>query len=244
MNREEAKLELDATTLRPQDASPEARAMLESDPGLAAWHQKRTAFDEQVADVLAASIPAGLRESLLQSAAQNARRQNVRWITPTVISAAAACIAGAWLLFWPGNSAMAAWESQSLAAVARVEYGMTRLDARAESYEAVKALLTQKECPCPSAVPATLAGLRTFGCKRVEIDGRPASIICFQLEAGKEAHLVVFENDGLDCCPAQDSPSFKSSKNWSYASWSHGSQAFMLATTAGEVELKKLFGLV
>jgi hypothetical protein len=108
----------------------------------------------------------------------------------------------------------------------------------------VKALLTQKECPCPSAVPATLASLRTFGCKRVEIDGRPASIICFQLEAGKEAHLVVFENSGLDCCPAQDSPSFKSSKNWSYASWSHGSQAFMLATTAGEVELKKLFGLV
>ena len=240
MNREEAKLELDATTLRPQDASPEARAMLESDAELAAWHTRRTAFDEKIAGVLASSIPAGLKDRILQ---QKPRSQ-IRWITPTILSAAAACIAGAWLLFWPGNSAMAAWESQSLAAVAKVEYGMSLLDAHAESYEAVKALLTQKECPCPSAVPATLASLRTFGCKRVEIDGRPASIICFQLEAGKEAHLVVFENSGLDCCPAQDSPSFKSSKNWSYASWSHGSQAFMLATTAGEVELKKLFGLV
>jgi 5-formyltetrahydrofolate cyclo-ligase len=37
VNREEARLELDATTLRPQDTSLEARAMLESDAELAAW---------------------------------------------------------------------------------------------------------------------------------------------------------------------------------------------------------------
>jgi len=243
VNREEAQLELDATTLRPQDASPEARAMLESDAELAAWHAQRTAFDEKVAEVLSASIPAGLRESILQSAAQNARPK-VRWITPTILSAAAACIAGAWLLLWPGNSAMAAWESQSLAAVAKLEYGMTPLDAEAETYEAVKALLNQRECPCPSAVPTTLTSLRTYGCKRVEIDGRTASIICFQMKTGKEAHLVVFDNADLDCCPEQGSPTFKSSKNWSYASWSHGSQAFMLATTDDAAELKKLFGLV
>ena len=243
MNREEAQLELDATTLRPQDASPEAHAMLESDAELAAWHAQRTAFDEKVAKVLSSSIPAGLRESILQSAAQNAR-PNVRWITPTILSAAAACIAGAWLLLWPGNSAMAAWESQSLAAVAKLEYGMTPLDAEAENYEVVKALLNQKNCPCPSAVPATLASLPTYGCKRIEIDGRTASIICFQMKTGKEAHLVVFDNADLDSCPEQGSPTFKSSKNWSYASWSHGSQSFMLATTDDAAELKKLFGLV
>jgi hypothetical protein len=45
-------------------------------------------------------------------------------------------------------------------------------------------------------------------------------------------------------CPAQDTPCFKSAKNWSYASWSHGEQAFILATTADEAALKKLFGLV
>lgn len=243
MNREEAKLELDATTLRPQDASEEARAMLESDAELTAWHQKRTAFDEQVSGVLAASIPAGLRQNILQSTAQNTRRK-VRWITPTILTAAAACIAGAWLLLWPGNSAMAAWESESLAAVARVEYGMTPLDAEAENYEAVKALLIQKNDPSPKSLPATLASLRTYGCKRIEIDGRAASIICFQIETGKEAHLVVFDNADLESRPEQDSPSFKSSKNWNYAAWSHGSQSFMLATTAGEAALKKLFGLV
>jgi hypothetical protein len=243
VKREEARLELDATTLRPQDASPEVRAMLESDAELAAWHEKRTAFDEEVAAVLT-NLPVadGLREKILRAAEMPAKRP-VRWVTPTAI-AAAACVLFGWILLWPGNSAMAAWESQSLAAVAKVEYGVMRLDEREESLEAVKKHLTLAECPCPSALPAALAGLRTYGCKRVQIDGHAATIICFELQPGREAHLVVLDNTNLCDCPAQDAPCFKSAKNWSYAAWSHGSHAFMLATTADEAALKKLFGLV
>lgn len=244
MNREEARLELDATTLRPQDASPEARAMLESDAELAAWHAQRTAFDEEVADAfqsLATNVPE-LRENILRAARQPARRP-LRWLTPTAI-AAAACVLFGWTLLWPGNSAMAAWEYQSLNAIAKVEHGVMSLDERAESLEAVKKHLSASECPCPSALPPALAGLRTYGCKRVQVEGRPATIICFEIQPGKEAHLIVLDNNGLCDCPAADEPCFKSSKSWHYASWSHGSQAFMLATTADEAELKKLFGLV
>ncbi|MDZ4406145.1 hypothetical protein [Prosthecobacter sp.] len=242
MNREEARLELDATTLRPQDATPEARAMLESDAELAAWHEKRTAFDEEVAAVLAnLPVTAGLRENILRAAETPAKRP-VHWITPTAI-AAAACVLFGWILLWPGNSAMAAWESESLAAVAKVEYGVMRLDERAESLEAVKKHLTLAECPCPSALPPALAGLRTYGCKRVQIDGHAATIICFELQPGKEAHLVVLDNTNLSNGPADDAPCFKSAKNWRYASWNHGSHAFMLATTADAAALKKLFGL-
>jgi hypothetical protein len=50
VNRQEIKLELDATTLRPQDASQEAVALLETDAELAAWHAKRIAFDESVVE--------------------------------------------------------------------------------------------------------------------------------------------------------------------------------------------------
>lgn len=243
MNREEARLELDATTLRPQDASPEARAMAEKDPQLAAWLEKRTAFDENVADALQAmtASDAGLRDRILMAARRPAKRAR-RWITPTLI-AAAACVAFGWVMFWPGNAAMAAWESESLHAVAQVEYGVMKLDERAETYEAVRKLLTEQECPCPSKLPQRLTGLRTYGCKRVQVDGRAATIICFELQPGKEAHLVVFDNTGLGNCPAQDAPSFKSSRNWHYASWSHGSQSFMLATTGDEAALKKLFEL-
>ncbi|MEZ5387472.1 MAG: hypothetical protein R3F13_18325 [Prosthecobacter sp.] len=242
MNREEARLELDATTLRPQDASPEARAMAENDPQLAAWLEKRTAFDETVADALQAMTvdDGGLRDRILRGAAPNARR-SMRWITPT-LAAAAACVAFGWVLFWPGNAAMAAWESESLHVVAQVEYGVMKLDAKAETYEAIRKQLNERDCPCPSTLPPSLSELRTYGCKRIQVDGRPATIICFALESGKEAHLIVLDNTGLSDCPAQDALCFKSSRNWHYASWSHGSQAFMLATTADPAELKQLFG--
>ncbi len=246
MNREEARLELDATTLRPQDTSSEARAIAAQDPELAAWVAKRTAFDEQVAAAMpgACPVPAGLREAILRGVAPapvSPLRRRVRWITSTAV-AAAACVAVGWTLLWPGNSAMAAWESDSLAAVARVEYGVSRLDEKAEDFEAVRRLLKATECPCPNAVPRALAGLRTYGCKRVHVDGRPATLICFELQPGREAHLVVFNNTDLCDCPEQGVPCFKTAKNWSYASWSHGGQAYLLATTADTAVLKRLFG--
>lgn len=244
MNREEARLELDATTLRPQDAAAEARAAAERDPGLAAWLDKRTAFDERVADAFEGMTvsDAGLRDRILQAAKRPAASRPRRWFTP-IIAAAAACIAFGWVLFWPGNAAMAAWESESLNAVAQVELGVLKLDERAETYEAVRKLLNERDCPCPSTLPQGLAGLRTYGCKRVQVDGRAATIICFELQPGREAHLVVFDNTGLRDCPTQDTPCFKSARNWHYASWSQGSQSFMLATTASEEDLKKLFAL-
>jgi hypothetical protein len=67
MNREQAKLELDITTLRPQDASDEAKAMAQSDQSLGAWLIQRTAFDEKVADASAAntSVPNPFNTPLL-----------------------------------------------------------------------------------------------------------------------------------------------------------------------------------
>lgn len=242
MNREEARLELDVTTLRPQDASPEVRAFAEQDAELAAWLEKRAAFDESVADALhTMPVASGLRENILR-AAKSPAKSPVRWITPTAI-AAAACVVFGWMLLWPGNSAMAAWESDSLNAIAKVEYGVMRLDQKATTFEAVKQHLTQNECPCPSALPPGLAGLKTYGCKRVKIEGRAATIICFELQPGREAHLLVLDNTNLCDCPAADAPCFKAAKNWHYAAWSHGSHAFMLATTADEAVLKKLFSL-
>lgn len=244
MNRDQARLELDATTLRPQDASPEARAMLASDPQLEAWQAKRRAFDEEVAEAMAdLPVMAGLKDSILKAAYNQPARRPLRWLAPTAI-AAAACVLFGWTLLWPGNSAMAAWESESLNTIAKVEHGLMRLDARAESLDDVKKHLTASECPCPSALPPALAHLRTLGCKRVSIEGHAGTIICFALDSGKEAHLLVLDNQGLCDCPGEDTPCFKAAKSWRYASWTHGSHTFMLATTADEAVLKRLFGLV
>jgi len=242
VNREEARLELDATTLRPQDASAEARAMAESDLELGAWLKKRTAFDEQVAEALAASIPAGLRESILQNAKRPAKR-SFRWVLPVLAAAAAAVVVG-WTMLWPVNSSMPGWQAESLAAVTKVEYGVSRVDHLSRDIEAIKRMLVADQSPTPVRLPGTVGTMPVLACKRIRVAGRPASIICFEIEPGTEAHLVVVDNTGLSDLPPQLQPQFKTSKNWNMASWSDGSQTFLLATTADEAALKKLFGLV
>jgi hypothetical protein len=242
VNREEAKLELDATTLRPRDASPEARAMAESDPELGAWLEKRTAFDEQVAEAFAASIPAGLRDSILQNARRPAKR-SYRWVLPTLAAAAAAMVVG-WTMFWPVSNGMPGWQAESLAAVTKVEYGVSRVDHMSRDFEAIKKMLVVDQSPTPVRLPGSVGNMPVLACKRIQVAGHTASIICFEIEPGKEAHLVVMDNTGLPDLPPQLKPQFKSSKNWNMASWSDGNQTFLLATTANEAALKKLFGLV
>lgn len=241
MNREEARLELDATTLRPQDASPEARAMAGSDPELGAWLKKRTEFDQQVADAFAASMPAGLRESILQNSRKPVRRP-IRWVLPALAAAAAAVVLS-WTMFWPVSNSMPGWQAESLAAVTKVEYGMLKVDHMSRDFEAIKKMLVTDQSPTPLRLPGTVGRMPVLACKCIKVAGRKASIICFEIEPGKEAHLVVVENTGLTGLPPQLQPQFKTSKNWNMASWSDGSQTFLLATTADEAALKKLFGL-
>jgi hypothetical protein len=242
VNREEARLELDATTLRPQDVSPEARAMAESDPELGAWLKQRTAFDEQVAGAYVASTPAGLRGSILQNARRPAKR-SIRWVLPILAAAAAAVVVG-WTMLWPVSSSMPGWQADSLAAVTKVEFGMSKVDHMSRDFESIKKMLVADQSPTPNRLPGTVGTMPVLACKRIQIEGRPASIICFEIQPGKEAHLVVMDNTGLTDLPPQLQPQFKASKNWNMASWSDGSQTFLLATTADEAALKKLFGLV
>ncbi|MEQ1749719.1 MAG: hypothetical protein ABL974_09875 [Prosthecobacter sp.] len=177
MNREEARLELDATTLRPQDASAEARAMAEQDVELGAWLEKRTAFDEEVSDVLnAGTVPAGLRESILQAAAAKPMKRRKNWIVPVLV-AIASCIAIGWQVLWPEFGGMPKWQAESLKAVVQVEYGMSRLDQRAGNLELVKRYLAATGAPNPQRLPETISGLPTYGCKSIRIGTRPATII-------------------------------------------------------------------
>ena len=247
MTREEARLELDATTLRPQDASAEARAHAGSDADLAAWVQQRTDFDEAAADAfMPDAAPAGLREKLLalENAALPARAP-VRWLRPSLLSgaAAAACLLLGWFMLDPVSGQMPPWQAESLRAISRVEHGLSPLDERAPTYEEVRKLLVASGAPCPGKVlPGCLCSQATFGCKRVKVEGRAATIICFKLDGRKEAHLIVFDDANFP--EAQEQPQFRTSQNWHLATWSDGAKTYMLATTAAEAELKRLLGLV
>ncbi len=219
--------------------------MARGDPALGAWVENRTAFDEQCAEAFAtAAAPVALRDEILRAAPRpGAEKPRARWFKPAFIvtAAAAACIIIGWFYFSPASSSMPAWQADSLAAMFKIEHGMARLDERAPDLEAVKKLLAATSSPSPTRLPVVLSALGTYGCKRVQIAGRPATIICFKLDRGREAHLVVLDNKDLPDMPPQMQPRFSSSKNWHIAAWSDGDQSFLLATTAGEAVLKKLF---
>lgn len=109
MNREQARLELDATTLRPQEASDEVRDWLQGDVKLGEWYRARVAFDEQVAAAMEeVMIPAGLREKIVSGSRESVKRP-VRWFVPTMAAALAACGAGVGVFMagWGGDAIVA-----------------------------------------------------------------------------------------------------------------------------------------
>jgi hypothetical protein len=240
MNADQAKLELDATTLRPQDASAEARAMAEADPQLAAWLAERTAFDESLSAAMAPiAVPAGLRESILRAAAAGtAQRKSTSWLKPWLLAAAACLTLGTTvLLSTSGHSD--SWQNQALSAVMSLEHGTSLLDEEKDTLAEIRQSLAASGSVSPQKLPATLEAAQALGCKRVKIGSHPASIICFMLESGKEAHIVVMNTSEL---PSSSTPQFASEKDWNTATWSDGQQTFFLATTDDVAALKKLVG--
>lgn len=243
MNPEEARLELDVTTLRPQDASAEARALTEKDAALGTWVEQRTVFDEKVAAAMNdIPVPDALHAKLAGIAQQAAaKKRRAMMMHGVVWLSAAAVVMFASVHLWFDHAKAKGWQSEALANVQLVEHGMSPLQHRSPSLDEVKKMLAVEGSLVPVTVPAALAKLRTYGCRTVKLAGQPATIICFQLSPGKEAHLVVMNAADLSGPPPQKSPVFSKDGSWSMAAWSDGSQSFLLATSAGETMLRKLF---
>lgn len=240
MTREEARLELDATTLRPQDLSEEARAILEQDAVLAAWTDRRRSFDEKVAGAMPEEVPAGLRGRLLDIEA-GSRHRNVWKRTPWFATAAALLLLGG-LLVRPKQGPPPAWQYEAMVVVDQLEHGRAALTERSGSLEALRGYLRSRHAPSPGKMPGRMDQTRTFGCKLIQAGGHPATIVCFQLKDGREAHLVIIDNAGLQDRPPER-PSLTVRDGWNLAAWSEGAVSYLLATTADAAALKRLLGL-
>lgn len=245
MNREEARAQLDATTLRPNDATYEARALAQTDPELGAWLERRTAFDKKVATAMddlpvPGNIPAQLLAAMNAEAAKTAKRRTFSAMPLTWMAVAAVMLfifTGWWMLRPEG----ADWESQAIAKVNLIEHGMMRLDHALPKLEDLKRTLASAGSLAPDQLPATLANLRTYGCKVIEVAGKPATVICFEMASGEEAHLVVLEQGTLPNLPAQTAPQFAQRGEWQLASWTDGTRGLVLMTRASPDKLKALF---
>lgn len=243
MTPEEARLELDATTLRPNDASAEARDMAAKDPELGAWLARRTEFDERVADAMddIVPVPGDLHMKLLAMSGmplpvkKKVIPRAVMWLAA---AAAFLLMFGGW---WWTSHMNGEWQSEALAHVKLVQHGLLPLQHRAKKLDDLMKLVASTDTAMPQSLPAGLMKLGTYGCRTVQIAGKPAMIVCFELSPGKEAHLVVMNHSDLASAPPMNSPVFSTQDGWTMAAWSSGTQSFMLATSEDSALLKKLF---
>lgn len=248
MTPEEARLNLDACTLRPGDVEPEARSLAENDPLLGVWMEKRAAFDEKVAHTFNASpVPTGLNDRLLAAmmaeatAPAPATTSRSAWMSWLALAAVMTLSA---VGLWWNASQPPAWQSEALAIVKNVNAGKLPLDAFSPDMAKLKSVLAQASAPSPEILPADLKALAALGCKVIQIGGRPASVVCFKITPNKEAHLITFNVTDVSGAPPEGTPQFASRDGWHTASWKTGDQGYFLATQADEQALKALFAMV
>ncbi len=246
MTPEESRLNLDATTLRPQDAAEEARALATKDPELEEWLEKRTGFDQQVSRAMdEIVVPAGLRERLLQSMEQEVAPKKSGKIFPLLwLAAAAVLLLGSASLWWRSNEGLPGWKADALAMIEKIDAGQMPLDHMSPQLRELKALLAQAKSPAPVNLPKNFDPLKSLGCKVFEAAGHRASVICFHLDGHGEAHLVVFNQQDLEKAPPQHQPTFEGYGEWHVVTWSDGAQSYLVATKAPESALKRLFAMM
>lgn len=252
MTPEEARLNLDATTLRPQDTAEEARALAVSDSALASWDENRRQLDEQVASAMAGvPVPDDLRERLLKlehavPEKPSARRRLDVWLS--TIAAMAVVAVGAVVLWDDVGSkrAMPEWQRQSLALVREIDSGSVQLDHFSSNLDEIRSLLVKDQRPVPAGLPKGVEAMASLGCKSVQVGPRQVTVVCFEIMPGKEAHLVVVNNPqgGLPGAPPLHRPEFVERDGWNVARWSEGGQCYFIATRAPRSALEKLFALV
>jgi hypothetical protein len=246
MNNEEAKLILQAYRPGGQDASdPRFREPLEQaqrDPELGRWFAKEQELDSRISAKVKASLtpPPHLKSQLL--AQRKIVRPTVWWWQPIWQLAAAACVAllvtlGA-LWFRPSGQTQFAAYRADMAEFA--EKKLDRLDLMSRDVAAVRRWLAQKESHGDLVLPAGLDGRPSLGCRLLDWKGHKVSLVCFELDDKKVAHLLVVDSAAFKDAPTE-APIFKQVGDLATASWSRAGKTYMVASKGGsQADLMKL----
>jgi hypothetical protein len=103
--------------------------------------------------------------------------------------------------------------------------------------EKLKAWLATQNAPLPAKIPTELALLRGLGCRTVDFQGKNISVICF--EDGHEFHLFVARRADFPALLASAEPRFRARGEWASASWSDGTNHYVLVSDAGEKAVRR-----
>lgn len=221
-------------------------------------------FDHDFADALSnLEPPTNLRNDILAAmeveqkvtAMPTSPRRSRNWFSlPGVGIAAAAGIVAAlvWTTFIKPSDPQRhlAFMTAEAVQTEAVDFlsGNIHLDRKDPKQEALYQFLASNELPSPNILPAGLQDLKGIGCKRLDFNDKPASLICYRQAFNEPiVHLVVFRRDSIE----GDMPSLAEAKDnctscsehadWSVANWRDEDKAFFLMSKMEPEQLAAIF---
>ncbi len=229
MNAEQAKFILSSGRRDARHASDlvfaEALRELERDPALAAWFERASAHDHEVACKLATiAPPPGLREAILAGGRASARRRRFRVVRVALACAAALAIA---LSAWR-------WSAGGPAPTDLAQFALTDA-ARGWVHSHTPGVQAEFEHWLASGggraglpLPDDLEQLRAAGCRTIDVGGRDVFEICFRHE-GRWLHLYAMRMEPPDSRAATDRVAMVQAGHRRCATWSDAARGYHVA---------------
>lgn len=219
----------------------EALQVLRHDPELSHRFALEQSVDKALAQKFQAfPVPADLKDRLL--AARKTVPRRTWWQRPALLGVMAASLmllgALAFILSRASEqSPFSAYHSYIVEAAATLDH----LDIQTSDLTQIRAWLGGHQAPADFTIPGSLNGKARVGCRVFEWNGHRVSLICFEIEDKKVAHLFVLDESFLSTPPTEPVPQFSTSpEGMATASWSDGQRTYVLALRHGEQELKRV----
>lgn len=125
--------------------------------------------------------------------------------------------------------------------------GNISLDRKDPKQEALYQFLASNELPSPNILPAGLETSSGIGCKRLDFNDKPASLICYRISPDDPiVHLIVFRRDAIEgelpqMAEAKKNCNHCNRSGWSVASWRDEDKAFFLLGKMEPEQLAAIF---
>ena len=206
---------------------------------------------EMIKVMTSIEIPSGLRENILEAMERSSKveRGSFGWKRFAIPLAAAAGIALAFIIVdgkpkpsLAGNELKITIDAVQAGFVRTFESPIFSLDEESDHAPQLMSYLRKQGLPCGQGyLPPGLVGLKGLGCRKLVINGKQGSLLCFDDTSGA-VHLVIFrrEDVGGDL-PDMSSPIITQSGHWAEASWINGDHVFVLLGIRDKESLSAYF---
>ena len=247
MTNDEAKYILSAYRPNGQDATDpvmaEALEQAARDPELAAWFREEREIDSVIGQKLKeVAVPADLKSRILlgHRMMNQARGPKWRWANLWRIAASIVILVGVFAFTVsksPSGDAFGRYRGEMTALLAAK---VTPLDFHGRSFPEVSQWLVGAGMKAPLEVSQALTSRPTMGCQILEWNGSQVTLVCFQAEDGRLAHLLVVDRAAFPQLEDLLSPQVEHEKGWTTASWTSGDRVYLLAGKGNRPELTSL----